>query len=243
MQLKCLFSIYAFVLFWGIIALFVFPSLLIYFFVYPWMRYPQDIFQYISSMIFRIFFKFLYVVDLEIRKEGELIDGAIYVATHQSSLDYPILGTFIHRYLTIANVNFTTLPFFSYVSKLIGIRTINKNHNLGDMSLIYNELEDMLKKNRNVIIFPEGTRGDGKKLKQFKRGAFKLSMQTGRPIVPIIIDGSARILAKGTLCFKTIKRTKVSIILLPPLYPQDFSDENEIMQNVSSKMEYDKYRN
>lgn len=237
MRLKCLLSLYAFILFWGTISLFVFPSLLIYFLVYPWMRYPQDVFQYLSSVIYKIFFRLLYVADLEFKVAENLPDGAIYIATHQSSLDYPILGSFIKKYLTVTNLNFTRIPFASYVGKLIGARSLNK-HSLGEIALMYRELEEILNDNRNIIIFPEGTRSNGKKLKKFKKGAFRLSMQTNRPIIPIIIDGSAKILSKGDSCFKTTRRKKVFITMLEPVYPKDFESEDQMMKKVSRLMEY-----
>lgn len=241
MRLKCLLSVYAFILFWGTIALFVFPSLLVYFLVYPFMKYPQDIFQYLSSVIYKIFFRLLRVADLEYKIPKELPEGAIYIATHQSSLDYPILGSFIKNYLTVTNLNFTTIPFASYVGKLIGARSLNKN-NLGEIALMYQELEDILHKNRNIIIFPEGTRGDGVRLKKFKKGAFRLSMKTDKPIIPIIIDGSAKLLAKGDPCFKSRVKRKVYVTMLDAIYPENFENELEMMQYTFDIMEYNKHK-
>lgn len=237
MRLKCLLSLYAFTLFWGTIALFVFPSLLIYFFVYPFKKYPQDVFQHLSSVIYKIFFKLLPVVDLQFELADKLPNGAIYIATHQSSLDYPILGSFIKRYLTVTNLNFTRIPFASFVGKLIGARSLNKN-NLGEIAFMYKELEDILNDNRNIIIFPEGTRSDGENLKKFKKGAFRLSMNTNKPIVPIIIDGTAKLLAKGDPCFKTTSKSLVKVKMLDAIYPENFDNEVEMMNFASDIMSY-----
>ncbi len=237
MYLKCLLSFYAFVLFWGTIGLFVFPSLLVYFIVYPFMSYPQDIFQSLSAVVYRIFFKFLVVADLKFEGIDTLPNGAIYIATHQSSLDYPILGSFIRKYLTVTNLNFTKIPFASFVGRLIGARSLNKN-NLGEIAFMYKELEDILNNNRNIIIFPEGTRNNGKKLKKFKKGAFRLAMKSKKPIVPIIIDGSSQLLAKGDPCFKTISKKSVHVKMLKPLYPKDFNSEQELMEKAFNLMTY-----
>ena len=237
MLLKCLLSLYALCLFWGTIGLFVFPSLGVYFLVYLFAKYPQDYFQFLSAIIYRIFFKLLPVVDLKIDKPEKLPDGAIYIATHQSNIDYPILGSFIKKYLTVTNLNFTRIPFASYVGKLIGARALNKN-NLGEIATMYQELEDILHDNRNVIIFPEGTRGDGKKLKKFKKGAFRLAMKTGKPLIPIQIDGSAKILAKGDPCFKTLSKTTVKVTIFDPIYPGNFKDENELLEYAENILQY-----
>jgi len=237
MRLKCILSVYAFFLFWGTIGVFVFPSLIIYFVVYFFVKYPQDYFQYLSSVIYKIFFKLLPVVDLHFTLLENPPQGAIYVATHQSSLDYPILGSVIKKYLTVTNLNFTKIPFASYVGKLIGARSLQKN-NLGEISIMYQEFEDILNDNRNIIIFPEGTRGDGKKLRTFKKGAFRLAIKTGKPIIPIQIDGSAKVLAKGDPCFKTTKKTTVNIVMLNPVFPQDYKDEMELLRDVKKRLEY-----
>lgn len=225
------------VLFWGTISLFVFPSLIVYFVFYPFVKYPQDAFQYLSSVIYKIFFKLLYVVELDITLQDEIPDGVIYIATHQSSLDYPILGSFIKHYLTVTNLNFVKIPFVSYVGRLIGARSLNKD-NLGEIAAVYQELEDSLHSGRNVIIFPEGTRDDGKTLKKFKKGSFRLSFKTGKPIVPVIIDGSAKFLAKGDPCFKSLKRGKVRVKMLKPIYPKDFKDESEMLKYAFDIMKY-----
>lgn len=237
MPLKCLLSSYAFLLFWGTIGLFTPPSLLIYFAVYPFKKYPQDTFQNLASVIYKIFFKLLPLVRLKFSLLDTLPDGAIYVSTHQSNLDYPILGYFIKRYLTVTNLNFTSIPFASYVGELIGARSLKKN-SLGDIATMYNEFEALLKDNRNIIIFPEGTRSDGTKLGKFKKGAFRLAMKTNKPIVPIIIDGSAKVLAKGDPCFKTLSVTEISVKMLQPVYPQDFKNELELLNHVHALMQY-----
>ena len=237
MRLKCILSSYAFILFWGTIGLFTLPSLLIYFMVYPFVKYPQDTFQNLASVIYKIFFKLVPVVKLRFSLLDKFPESAIYISTHQSSLDYPILGYFIKRYLTVTNLNFTVIPFASYVGRLIGVRSLKKN-NLGDVSKMYDEFEELLNNNRNVIIFPEGTRNDGKKLGRFKKGAFRLSIKTNKPIVPIIIDGSAKILAKGDPCFKTTLPTTVDVKMLEPIYPHKFKNEKELLNYVHSIMQY-----
>lgn len=48
----------------------------------------------------------------------------------------------------------------------------------------------LLINNKNVGLFPEGTRTFDGKLREFKRGAALLAMKTGRPILPCAILGA-----------------------------------------------------
>ena len=95
MRLNCILSLGAFILFFGLIGIFVVPSLIIYGLLYPFVKYPQDNFQYLSSVIYRIFFFLLPRLKLEINLVKDLPTSAVYVSTHQSNLDYTILGYFI----------------------------------------------------------------------------------------------------------------------------------------------------
>src|SRR3989338_413046 len=49
---------------------------------------------------------------------------------------------------------------------------------------------ELLHKNKNVGLFPEGGRSHHGKLREFKRGVALLAMRTGRPIVPCAIIGA-----------------------------------------------------
>lgn len=229
MRLSCILSTFAFILFFGLIGIFVIPSLIAYAIFYPFVKYPQDRFQYLSSMIYKIFFTLQPKVKLDMNLLPALPESAIYVSTHQSNLDYPILGYFIKKYLIMSTINFKNIPFISQIGHLIGIRYLDKN-NLGKISNAYNEFEQMLKEDRNVIFFVEGTRGNGKKLGRFKKGAFRLAMKMNKPIIPIIIDGSVNILPKGNFCFLSTKKKRIRVHMLEAIYPNKFSNEKDMQK-------------
>ena len=113
MRFGCIASSFAFILFFGLIGLFVIPSLIIYALFYPFDKYPQDRFQHLSSVIYKIFFAIMPRLKLDINLLKDLPKSAIYVSTHQSNLDYPILGYFIKKYLIMTTMNFKKIPFIS----------------------------------------------------------------------------------------------------------------------------------
>lgn len=48
-----------------------------------------------------------------------------------------------------------------------------------------------------LIAYPEGTRQTGGTIAPFKRGAATLALALGRPVLPVFIDGTERLLPKG----------------------------------------------
>ncbi len=63
-------------------------------------------------------------------------------------------------------------------------------------------------------LFPEGTRSRGRGLRQAKTGTARFAINANCPIVPMAISGTHRILEHFP------RRTKVSVTLGEPIYPQ-----------------------
>lgn len=61
----------------------------------------------------------------------------------------------------------------------------------------------MDKKHISVLVFPEGTRSTTGEVKSFKRGAFYLASHSGYPIVPITVNGTDKIMPKGSFKLKS----------------------------------------
>lgn len=67
----------------------------------------------------------------------------------------------------------------------------------------------------SLVIFPEGTRSSEGGLQPFKKGAFALAIQLGRPIVPIAIHGTSGVMPRGK--YLSIRPGTVVIEILPAI--------------------------
>ena len=56
---------------------------------------------------------------------------------------------------------------------------------------------DRLGKKVSVMLFPEGTRTRDGELGEFKDGAFRLAIETGCPILPMVVNGTREAIQPG----------------------------------------------
>jgi 1-acyl-sn-glycerol-3-phosphate acyltransferase len=67
----------------------------------------------------------------------------------------------------------------------------------------------------SIVIFPEGTRSRDGRLQAFKKGAFALAIELGRPVVPVAIHGSSGVMPSGG--YLSIRPGTVVVEVLPPI--------------------------
>jgi uracil-DNA glycosylase family 4 len=77
-------------------------------------------------------------------------------------------------------------------------------------------LARLLREGRQMLVFPEGTFLRPPEVLPFRLGAFKAAVDTGRPIVPIALRGTRRVLPADTHLFS---RGPIDVIVGAPLVP------------------------
>jgi long-chain acyl-CoA synthetase len=81
-----------------------------------------------------------------------------------------------------------------------------------------------LKKGKNIMIFPEGTRSKGGNLGDFKKLFAILSMELGVPVIPVTINGAYQALPSGTLFPRPF--SPVSVTFQQPIFPEGHTYES-----------------
>ena len=74
-----------------------------------------------------------------------------------------------------------------------------------------------------VLFFPEGTRSGDGKIRPFKKGAFKMAMDLGIPVLPVTINGTRNILPKGSL---DLTPGGATLTIHKPLPVKGYHEEN-----------------
>jgi 1-acyl-sn-glycerol-3-phosphate acyltransferase len=87
-------------------------------------------------------------------------------------------------------------------------------------------MKRVLDKGLDMLIYPEGTRNKtSEPLKSFYDGAFKLAIETQKPIIPVVLLNTKKILpAYPIMCFKP---GKIQMDILAPI-----STEGHTLQSL-----------
>jgi fatty-acyl-CoA synthase len=90
------------------------------------------------------------------------------------------------------------------------------------------EIEQTLRRGESVFVFPEGTFTAQAGVRAFQLGAFKAAIAAQRPVVPVALDGTRRVLRDGAWLPRP---GRIAVTICPPLLPQSaVSDWHEIVR-------------
>ena len=125
-------------------------------------------------IFFNIFFRGLVnIFGIKVKVSGKIDDKKIlYVSNHISYLDIFILGS-ITKGLFVAKSEIKSWPLINKIAALGRTIFVNRSNILSIKKQV-NILSNYLKKNENLILFPEGTSSDGSKVLPFKSSLFSL---------------------------------------------------------------------
>lgn len=143
----------------------------------------------------------------------------IVIANHQSYLDGHIIGILLwvlcgRRITTVTNVKaFRGLLPWLYHS-LAGDIAVDPR----DPAAAYAKMRAALSKGATLVVYPEGTRSMDGKLLPFRHGAFNVAVETGTPILPVVVRGSGRVMPKGSwFCRRNLTASLVFLPVVPPI--------------------------
>ncbi len=186
-------------------------------------------------------FPVLRVLCRRFRVQGvEHVEGlrgpAIFVANHSSHFDTCLvvraLPVDARRQLTVAaaaDYFYTSKAKASFVSLLLNTFPFDRER--GDESLA--RCEQALRDGWSLLIYPEGTRSTTGEIGRFKRGCGMLAARTGRPVVPVHIDGAGRIMAKGR---SIPRRADVTVSFGDPVAFPPTADPIEIANTLQKRV-------
>lgn len=125
-----------------------------------------------------------------------IINGQNYivVCNHRSFMDVPLSSAAMPTPTkTIAKIEMSRIPLFGVMYRSGSVLVDRKNDESRKKS--YRKMKEVLDIGLNMCIYPEGTRNKTMEpMQRFHDGAFRLSTETGKPILPAVILYTTKVL-------------------------------------------------
>jgi len=159
----------------------------------------QRVWWHVWRLVFLLWFKLCYRLKIEGKENrctrlGEGKVGTLYVANHQSFFDPIIVGLGTNKiYYSLARKTLWDNKFLGWcMTSLAGMPVDQESPETSVMK----KCIEVLEAGEDLLIFPEGSRGDSPAAEEFQPGVM-LIMKRAKPIVvPVAIDGAFDVWAR-----------------------------------------------
>lgn len=167
--------------------------------------------------------------------------NVLFVGNHQGNFDVPIYITTLPTLQGfVSKIEVEKIPGVSTWMKHMYCIFMDRSSLRKSSEAIINGIK-VLKNGHSLVIFPEGTRSKGPTMGDFKAGSFKLATKSKKPIVPITINGSYKIMEANSKKWM-IKPSTVDLYIHPVIETANLSKEeldelpNKVLNIIKSKL-------
>ena len=152
-----------------------------------------------TSAALRIYFRLVGRRIVLIGGENIEAHGAtIYVSNHTSYSDVlVVMALFGTNYHFVAKSEINEMPFIGSFLRKIGHFSFERKK-IRARSRQVEQMEKSLLRGESLFVFAEGTFSAQPGVRPFHLGAFRASVKTGKPIVPVALRGAREFLRDGT---------------------------------------------
>lgn len=137
----------------------------------------------------------------------------VAVSNHESYADIFLISHLPWEMKWLSKEAMFKIPCFGWMMRMAGDIPVRRGERTSALKAMA-DARDRLRKRVSVMIFPEGTRSRTGEMLPFKDGAFRLALEVGVPILPIVVAGTREAMAKGTFQFQ---RARARVKVLAPI--------------------------
>ncbi len=119
----------------------------------------------------------------------------VVVSNHESFVDILLLSHLPWEMKWLSKVEILRIPILGWNMRIAGDVPVERG-TAKSAAKAMRRCRTILEGNVSVVIFPEGTRSPTGEMLPFKDGAFRLAIEAGVPILPIVVHGTRFALGK-----------------------------------------------
>ena len=207
-------------------SLFALPFALLFF---PWKRHHRILIALMHKALWLFTYHFLPFIGVieKVKVEGEMAhynERAVFVANHQSWLDGLLLLGVLPSVTPVMKGSYARSILYRQFIRWTNFITIDPGSTESAKEAL-EQARTHLSQNKQLLVFPEGTRSSSGHLRGFKPLAFKIAKETESPIIPVTIMYAPLFMSKELKTFFPGKRVAVTVTFHPALSTDMSSSE------------------
>jgi 1-acyl-sn-glycerol-3-phosphate acyltransferase len=165
--------------------------------------------------------------------------GCLFLFNHSSFMDIFALAAIVKKIKFGAKVELYKIPFFGLALRTAGMLPIARSHREKAIKVL-SEAESRARNGEKFALAPEGTRNNSQEvLLPFKSGPFIFAINSGIPLVPVIIKGADQAWTKHSLIPCSDRWAyEMSVEFLPAISTEGYNMENrrELVEKTRNQM-------
>jgi 1-acyl-sn-glycerol-3-phosphate acyltransferase len=146
----------------------------------------------------------------------------VFVANHQSNADPFLVAMVPWEMKWLSKKSIFDIPLLGWMMRVAGDVEVDRGNKESARQAMA-EMRERLQRKLSVLVFPQGTRSPDGTVGPFREGAFRLAIEAGVDVVPLVVDGTAESLPKGSIAFN---KTSATLTVLPPVSTKGLSVED-----------------
>ena len=180
---------------------------------------PRDPGRYVVGRMFRIAAMIGVAINplWRFRTSGVRIEDPrrpyVVVSNHESYADIFLISHLPWEMKWLSKDAIFRVPFMGWMMRMAGDVEVVRNDPTSRLRAI-DGMRDRMHKRVSVMIFPEGTRSPTDEMLPFRDGAFRLAIEEGAPVLPLVVAGTRDAMAKHSFTFN---RARAEVRVLPPV--------------------------
>lgn len=137
----------------------------------------------------------------------------VAISNHESFADIFLISHLPWEMKWLSKEAIFRIPIMGWMMRMAGDIAVRRSDRRSRADAL-EQVRDRLRKGVSVMILPEGTRSADGTLLPFHVGAFKVAIEMGLPILPMVVAGTRHAMPKGSLLFN---RARAEVRVLEPI--------------------------
>jgi 1-acyl-sn-glycerol-3-phosphate acyltransferase len=146
----------------------------------------------------------------------------VFVANHQSNADPFLVAMVPWEMKWLSKKSIFDIPLLGWMMRTAGDVEVDRGNKESARRALA-EMRDRLDRRLSILVFPQGTRSPDGSVGEFREGAFRLAIEAGVDVVPLVVDGTAESLPKGSIAFK---KTSATLTVLSPVSTRGLTSDD-----------------